>query len=78
MKMAGDFLQTSEMTLQLFLVPPGQIDEWDEDEIYDNLEIGLEAIKKLGNSFLNFPNRTQMITCKNFIVTRKMCMSQLY
>ena len=46
------------MTLQLFLVPPGQIDELDEDEIYDNLEIGLEAIKKLGNSFLNFPNRT--------------------
>ena len=89
--MAGDFLQTSEMSLQLFLVPPKQLDEWDDDfqkefskwkcresnsnsnkgdyrqyiinlnsefnldKIYDNLEIGLEAFKKLRELITRFP-----------------------
>lgn len=78
------------LPLQLFLVPPEQLDEWDEDfeeefslwkrrdsnsnskksdyrqfiinlnsennldEIYDNLEIGLEAFKKLGKLISKF------------------------
>ena len=79
------------MSLQLFVVPPEQIDEWDEDfekefskwkcresninlkkndyrqyiininseynldEMYDNLEIGLEAFRKLRNLISRFP-----------------------
>ena len=79
------------MSLQLFLVPPEQLDKWDEgfeeefskwkrrdsntnskksdyrqyiinlnsennlDEIYDNLESGLEAFKKLGKLIFKFP-----------------------
>ena len=79
------------MSLQLFVVPPEQLDEWDEDfekefskwkcresninlkkndyrqyiininseynldEMYDNLEIGLEAFRKLRNLISRFP-----------------------
>jgi hypothetical protein len=99
------------MSLQLFLVPPEQLDEWDNefeeefskwmcrdsninstkcdyrqyiinfnsennlDEIYDNLESGLEAFKKLGKLISRFSQYNLiMITLKNFIVKRKMYM----
>ena len=45
------------------------------DEIYDNLESGLEAFKKLGKLISRFSQYNLiMITLKNFIVKRKMYM----
>ena len=95
------------MSLQLFLVPPEQLDEWDEDfeeefslwkrrdfnsnsknrqfiinlnsennldEIYDNLEIGLEAFKNLGKLIYKCPQYNLNDNLEKLYCEKKMSM----